>query len=59
MADDVGSRTGLTLSQAFQESRNLIVRDGRDPPSGARFRKRVYSPEIVKHPTRATMHFHR
>ena len=58
MADDVGSGTGLTLCQAFQEPGDLIVRDGRDPPSGARFRKCVCGLEIVKHPTRATMHFH-
>jgi hypothetical protein len=30
MADDVGSRTGLTLSDAFQQPGDLIVRDGRD-----------------------------
>jgi len=48
------SLAGLTPGYAFQQSRNLIVRDGRDPQAGARFRKRVHRLEIIERLTRAT-----
>ena len=35
------------------------MRDGRDPPAGARFRKRGHRLEIIERITSAAMHFHR
>ena len=52
------SLAGLTPSDALQQPRNLIVRDGRDPPSGACFRERVCGLEIIERLTRTAMHLH-